>query len=345
MIKKCIFEKKLKRKKMKNLALVFFVAFSFVSCSISEQIIFNENGSGKLAFTVDMSKMIALTKDMDKSSKMTKELTESTDVDMDSLISFKDMENAYKSKGKEMTPAQVANIEAMKNYSLRMVMNKARGEMKFIVFTDFNKISEIGNVGDAFSSIKNFSGKNLNALDAANPISNSEVTFALDGKSFTRTVVEKPQVDLFEETDSVAVEDSYEESDESEVTEVMDAAIDTTVVMDTYYDDEVIDTAAVKEMQVAGEGEEVEELEATDTDAMDMKKMEKEFKKLEKFMKKGLEDSSYEFQYTFPKKIKKVSLPKSNYKLSPDKKTIFLKYGFEEFSKKIKELNLNIEFE
>lgn len=330
---------------MKNLALVFFVAFSFVSCSISEQIIFNENGSGKLAFTVDMSKMITLTKDMDKSSKMTKELTESTDVDMDSLISFKDMENAYKSKGKEMTPAQLANIEAMKNYSLRMVMNKARGEMKFIVFTDFNKISEIGNVGDAFSAIKNLSGKNLNALDAANPISNSEVTFALDGKSFTRTVVEKPQADLLEETDSVAVEDSYEEIEE---TEVMDAAVDTTVVMDDYYDEEVIDTAAVEEMQVVGEeevGEEVEELETTDAEAIDMKKMEKEFKKLQKFMKKGLEDSSYEFQYTFPKKIKKVSLPKSNYKLSPDKKTIFLKYGFEEFSKKIKELNLNIEFE
>ena len=161
-------------------------------------------------------------------------------------------------------------------------------------------------------------------------------------------MVEKPQVDLFEETDSVAVEDSYEESDESEVTEVMDAAIDTTVVMDAYYDDEVIDTAAVEEMQVVGEeevGEEIEEVEATDEDAIDMKKMDKELKKLGKFMKKGLEDSSYEFQYTFPKKIKKVSLPKSNYKLSSDKKTIFLKYGFEEFSKEIKELNLNIEFE
>jgi len=52
------------------------VGFTLISCSISEQIIFNENGSGKLNYTIDMSKMIALSKDLDKSDRMAKELNE-----------------------------------------------------------------------------------------------------------------------------------------------------------------------------------------------------------------------------------------------------------------------------
>ncbi len=307
---------------MKKILVAFIVSFSLISCSISEQIIFNSDGSGKLAYTIDMSKMIELTKDMDKSSKMTKDLTEGTEKDMDSTIVFKDVAAQYQKEGKELTSEQIANMEQMKNYSMRMVVNKAKSEMKYVMYTDFATISEVGNVGSVLSSMKNFSGKKTGGLDTATPDGNSEVKFLFDGKNFSRTVVEKPYVEEAE------VIEAYEEIADS---------VDYDMSNDTIAFEE--SEEVIEEMQ-SGENSVEEEVSEAD-----LKKMNKEFEKMGEMMKKGLEDSTYEFQYTFAKKIKKVSLKKSQYKLSEDKKTIFIKYQFEEFTKKIKDLNLSIEFE
>lgn len=321
---------------MKKILVAFIVSFSLISCSISEQIIFNADGSGKLAYTIDMSKMIAMTKDLDKSSKMTKDLTESTEKDMDTVFNIKDILAKRQKEGKELTEEQLANMEQMKNYSMRMVVNKAKSEMKYVMSTDFKNISEVGNVGSALSTIKDVSGKNTGALDAANPGGNSEVKYVFDGKSFSRTVVEKPYVE--------EVEEAYDE----EAVDTAAASVD--------YDYESLDSSDsldLKDIEEAGEEmEALEEIESDENNAeeeemskADMKKMNKEFEKMGEMMKKGLEDSAFEFQYTFSKKIKKVSLKKSEYKLSDDKKTIYIKYQLEEFTKKIKDLNLNIEFE
>jgi hypothetical protein len=306
---------------MKKTFLALVVGFSLLSCSISEKIIFNEDGSGKLAYTIDMSKMIELTKDLDKSSKMTKELTESTEKDMDTIINIKDVLAQRQKEGKELTAEQLANMEQMKNYSMQMIVNKAKSEMKYVMTTDFKNISEVGNVGSVLSTMKDISGKSTRGVDAANSVGNTEVKFVFDGKKFSRAVVEKPYVE--EVVDTVAV---------SEV-----------------YDLKSSDTIALEKEGVyeGAEMENAEEVleEDVEMSKADIKKMNEDFEKMGELMKKGLEDSAFEFQYTFAKKIKKVSLKKSAYKLSDDKKTIFIKYNFEEFTKKIKDLNLNIEFE
>ena len=306
---------------MKKILLAFVVGFSLISCSISEQIIFNADGSGKLAYTVDMSKMIELTKDLDKSNKMTKDLTESTEKDMDTVINVKDILAQRQKEGKELTPEQLVNMEQMKNYSMRMVVNKAKSEMKYVMSTDFATISEVGNVGSALSAMKDLSGKKTGGVDATSSNGNTEVKFLFDGKSFSRAVEQKPYV-----------ESQYDDEAIDSIAEIVD------------YD--VADSLAIEDVEEAVE--EMEEMESEEEEEMskeEIKKMNKDFEKMGEMMKKGLEDSAFEFQYTFAKKIKKVSLKKSDYKLSDDKKTIFIKYNFEEFTKKIKDLNLNIEFE
>ncbi|OGS74687.1 MAG: hypothetical protein A3G95_00500 [Flavobacteria bacterium RIFCSPLOWO2_12_FULL_31_7] len=312
---------------MKKILVAFLVSFSLISCSISEQIIFNADGSGKLAYTIDMSKMLEITKDLDKSSKMTKDLTEGTEKDMDTIFNVKDILAKRQKAGEELTAEQLANMEQMKNYSIRMVVNKAKSEMKYVMSTNFKTIAEVGNIGSALSTIKDVSGKDTGVLDAANSGGKSEVKYVFDGKSFSRTVIEKPVV---------------EEADEEYDYEVVDTA-----AASVDYDFESSDSLAVEDVEVAVEEMESDEnvSEEEEMSEADMKKMDEEFKKMGEMMKKGMEDSTFEFQYTFAKKIKSVSLKKSDYKLSDDKKTIFIKYKFEEFTKKIKDLNLNIEFE
>lgn len=321
---------------MKKILVALVVGFTLISCSISEQIIFNENGSGKLNYTIDMSKMIALSKDLDKSDRMAKELNEKTGKDMDSVISFKDIAAFSSLKGTELSKEQLNSYEQMKNYTMRIVVNKAKNEMKYILSTDFTSIAEVGNIGSALTAVKDYSGKN-SALDAAAPVGNSEVKYMFDGKSFSRNVVQKPySEEQIVEVDTIQVEEEFMLEEKND-TIAVDALIN-----DSFYDSEVMDSTATDEIIT---DEDVQNSELEKGAEVDMKKMDKQFKKVGKMMKKGMEDSFFEFQYTFTKKIKKVSLPKSSYKLSKDKKTIFLKYKFEEFSKKIKDLNLILEFE
>lgn len=96
---------------MKKILVAFLVSFSLISCSISEQIIFNADGSGKLAYTIDMSKMLEITKDLDKSSEMTKDLTEGTEKDMDTIFNVKDVLAKRQKAGEELTAEQLANME------------------------------------------------------------------------------------------------------------------------------------------------------------------------------------------------------------------------------------------
>jgi hypothetical protein len=319
---------------MKKILVAFLVSFSLISCSISEQIIFNADGSGKLAYTIDMSKMLEITKDLDKSSKMTKDLTEGTEKDMDTIFNVKDILAKRQEAGEELTAEQLANMEQMKNYSIRMVVNKAKSEMKYVMSTNFKTIAEAGNIGSALSTIKDVSGKDTGVLDAANPGGKSEVKYVFDGKNFSRTVIEKPYVEELEvvygeeavDTAAAVADYDYEMADSLAVDGAEMEDMDASEEEDTAYDEEVSE----------------DDVEMSDAD---MKKMDEEFKKMGEMMKKGMEDSTFEFQYTFAKKIKSVSLKKSDYKLSDDKKTIFIKYKFEEFTKKIKDLNLNIEFE
>ncbi|SEP80800.1 hypothetical protein [Flavobacterium urocaniciphilum] len=309
---------------MKKIIAALFISFSLLSCSISEEVFFNADGSGKLAYTINMSKMMELTKELDKKNtkKMSKGLMDDTEKDVDSVIAFKDIPAKFKKEGKELTPEQIANIEKMKDCSMRIVVNNAKSEFKYILTSDFKNVNDIGNVGSMVSAMQTASGKNTDALGAT--ANDSEVKYTYDGKKFTRTVIEKPVV---EELEEVYEEEVYEEDHSGE--DVIEELKDTTIVNDGADD--------IEYEEAVSEDEEISEEE--------IKKMNEEFKKMGELMEKGMKESAFEFKYTFTKKIKKVSLPKSQYKLSDDKKTIFMKYEIEEFTKKIKNLNFEIVFE
>lgn len=313
---------------MKKIIAALFISFSLLSCSISEEVFFNADGSGKLAYTINMSKMMELTKELDKKNakKMSKGLIDDTEKDVDSIITFKDIPAKFKKEGKELTPEQMINLDKMKDCSMRIVVNNAKSEFKYILISDFKNVNDIGNVGSMVSAMQTASGKNTDALGAT--ANDSEVKYTFDGKKFTRTVIEKPVV---EELEEAYEEEVYEEELVSDYSgeNVIEELKDTTIVNEGF--DEVEYEEAVSE-----------DIEMSEEE---MKKLDEEFKKMGELMEKGMKESAFEFKYTFTKQIKKVSLPKSQYKLSDDKKTIFMKYEIEEFTKKIKNLNFEIVFE
>ena len=60
-------------------------------------------------------------------------------------------------------------------------------------------------------------------------------------------------------------------------------------------------------------------------------------------MEKGFKDSKYILEYTFPRRIKSVSV--KSYKLSKDKKTIFINFPIDDYLKAPEKLSFTIELE
>ena len=162
----------------------------------------------------------------------------------------------------------------------------------------------------------------------------TKTTMTFKGNLFSRSVVKREIV-----IDTSAIEEAANEYEEAlyENTDTVAYVEDSTYVYDDYADSTMVDTTEVEEYLDEDTEEDQEVSKA------DLKKMNKEFKKVGKVMEKGFKDSKYVLEYTFPRRIKTVSV--KNYKLSKDKKTIFITYPIDDYLKAPEKLSFTIELE
>ncbi|MEK8180443.1 hypothetical protein WMW71_08835 [Flavobacterium buctense] len=112
----------------------------------------------------------------------------------------------------------------------------------------------------------------------------------------------------------------------------------------SYYYDGKIFRKTVSELELKEALEEVkEQIKEEDTSLSTEGDENQELDQVAEAMKELLGKSSYKVVYVFGKPVKKVSIP--NAVLSEDKKTVTIDYLFEDYMKKPKSLDIEIEFE
>jgi hypothetical protein len=185
-------------------ALIF--VFSFTSCTITEKMIINDNGSGKFAYDIDASKMMSMfgsaiknqennTKKSKKNKKNKKELKDLKVVD--STFTFKEMFASKKDSIAQLPIEEQEKIKKMEKFSVRMVMNEEEGIMKYSMFTDFNTTAELQDVMSPIESMKSLSPKGNKVgmgMESNNMELGSSTSFFYDGKSFKKMVAKKDKV-------------------------------------------------------------------------------------------------------------------------------------------------------
>ncbi|MBC5834569.1 hypothetical protein G6N05_08860 [Flavobacterium sp. F372] len=316
---------------MKNIKLVvvFLVATLLVSCNITEKVIINSDGTGKVSYNFNMSKFVeTISKMGDKQKESAKALFSESDKDIDSTFHFKDFKAMATKKGDTLTPEQIAVFEKLEKFSIHSVMNKKKGQAYFELYGTFKNIDELNNMEAPTSTLQKASGKNADAMSGMGGLFNdTKTTMTFKGNLFSRSVVKK---EIVIDTSAYDSEDMYEDSDTTAYVE------DSTYVYEDYADSTSVD--------VVDDEEYVEEVEEEkEMSKADLKKMNKEFKQIGKLTGKALKDSKYVLEYTFPRKIKTVSV--KNYKLSKDKKTIFISFSIEDYIKAPERLSFTIELE
>jgi hypothetical protein len=323
---------------MKNIkfVVVFLIATLLVSCNITEKMTINSDGTGKVSYDFNMSKFLETVSKMgNKEKESAKAIFSDSDKDIDSTFHFKDFKEMAIKKGDTLTPEQIAMFEKLEKFSVHSVMNKKNGQAYFELYGSFNNVDELNNLESPTSTLQKATGKSGDPMSGMGGMFNdTKTTLTFKGNLFSRSVVKKEIV-----VDTTVVEDAiYEnESDGVEVTDTVAYVEDSTYVYEDYADSTMVDTAYVEDYS----DEEV--IEEEEVSKADLKKMNNEFKKVGKVMEKGFKDSKYVLEYTFPRRIKTVSV--KNHKLSKDKKTVFITFPIDEYMKAPEKLSFTIELE
>jgi hypothetical protein len=173
-----------------------FIATLFVACNFTEEIYFNENGTGKMSISFDGGEMMQMLPS-----------TDSTQLDkaIDSTLVFKDLLLNKKDSISQLSAEEQAKLKRLEPFSLHMKVEPENGIMNFDMYTDFKVVSE---VNDAFNAFQHASSVGPIAGGQSMPENATEETTKVD-YSFKKNKFKRETVilnqELFDKTiDSLA---------------------------------------------------------------------------------------------------------------------------------------------
>jgi len=125
---------------------VFVIALTAVSCQFTETMILNEDGSGTISISMDMTEMMAFVGMMD----------DSTQVKVDTIISMKDFLAEKQDSISNLSEAEQERLKKIENFNFRTFMDPETSEMYFDVYTDFSNVEEANELMNAFEGSGDF---------------------------------------------------------------------------------------------------------------------------------------------------------------------------------------------
>lgn len=177
---------------MKKVLSLLSLLFVLTSCNFTEEITFNEDGSGEFVMTYDMAEVMNKMKEMgmDGSSDSEKEPEK-----MDSTIYFKDIIAERADSIAKLSKEEQERLMALEDFVMKMRMDEAEGIFDIGIgtsFDDFNDLPELIKKLDEAKKMNSSNSGQMSQLEntavaksAENSLEN--VDFKYDGKRFSRT--------------------------------------------------------------------------------------------------------------------------------------------------------------
>lgn len=170
--------------------LACIMMLALTSCQFSENIYINDDGSGKMEFSLDASEMMKMVSEMGDG-------TEDTGFDkaMDSTIVFKDFLYEKRDSISKLPEAEQAKLKALEKFTMHIVADPESSEMMFDISTAFNNANELQDVFGALNSFSNMQGDGgaPQGGSGSSPFSNfgsdgsTDVSYSYDGTVFRRS--------------------------------------------------------------------------------------------------------------------------------------------------------------
>ena len=171
---------------MKRLSLftAILLAALTLACNFTEEIHFNEDGSGKLNIHFDGNEMMEMVASMDSTSTPEKAI--------DSTLVFKDLLEEKKDSIAQLSPEEQAKLKKLEPFSIRMVVDEEKGIMNFDMYSEFKDVAEVNDAFNAFQDASSFNAppggdKQKNPPMGTNN-QTTKVKYDFTGNSFSRSI-------------------------------------------------------------------------------------------------------------------------------------------------------------
>jgi hypothetical protein len=169
-------------KKIKLFA-VFFVLTTLVSCTLTENVYINDDGSGKFSVDMDASGLMAMMPIDSLNSEKS----------VDSTFSFKQLFIERKDSIAKLPKAEQEQLKKLENLNLRMKMNSSSKQFLFSMNSDFKNVAELQDVMATMNAIntiqnssKNKAGTNSYIPSSGFGTNNSLLSYSYNGRKFVR---------------------------------------------------------------------------------------------------------------------------------------------------------------
>jgi hypothetical protein len=179
---------------MKNISLISIILFGAIltSCTFTEKIYINEEGSGSFAIDVDMSKTMEFAAGFIESFDEEDGNTENESVKepekIDTSFSFSDLLNDGE-RYKEMSKKQKDALESLKGGKMLMHMDEAEKEMQMTLLFDFANVKDLKDMMNKMANASSFAKKDQIDIEMFSAFNNTgETVYFYDEKIFKRQV-------------------------------------------------------------------------------------------------------------------------------------------------------------
>jgi hypothetical protein len=147
---------------LKKICLLVVLAVILVSCQFSETMVLNEDGTGRMSLTMDMSEMMAMMPAND-----------TLDMKMDSVISFRKLFEEKKDSIATLPKEEQERLKLLENYQMRILMDPEKQKMEYEIFTDFKSVAEANNLMEGLNASESMNVSPMG--DNSNPKEKNEL--------------------------------------------------------------------------------------------------------------------------------------------------------------------------
>lgn len=190
---------------MKNyLLLIAILLTTLTSCTFTENITINENGSGKYVVDMDGSALMAMAGD-----QLAASMSENQTKNIDTTFTFKQVFEEKKDSIAKLPIETQKELKKLENLTVDMKMNAEQKEFLFAMKSDFKNVNELQDVMKTLQTLQKLDKKS----DEESPLgmggsfanNNSAVNYAYSGKKFSRSVTILPKETNLKEEDSLGM--------------------------------------------------------------------------------------------------------------------------------------------
>jgi hypothetical protein len=171
--------------KLYKLLSFSFLLSTLTSCTFTENITINDNGTGKFSVDMDGSSLMAMAGD-----QMSQQMGAEAKKEIDSSFTFKQLFEAKKDSIAKLSPEIQKELKKLENFVVNTKMSSEKKEFLMTLSTDFKNVNEMQDILQTLSTLQKLEGGAATSPFGSNfGNNNSKLSYTYDGKKFSRKAV------------------------------------------------------------------------------------------------------------------------------------------------------------